>query len=231
MTETTVADIIYKLRAELRAMSDDSKLTNRLIYAVLKDARSELMAQKLNQRKLYKSMEYQPLKCIGFTKTDLSTCCRVPVHCPILKSDSQLPNLIDTNLGLAVRGIYSIDLLGVRITFTTLNQLISKLGSRFPPSTPQAFIFDSSLYIWGVDSPETAFTVDGIWESPEIIWELNMCKGKKCSCDGAEYNCISYLDAPFPYPQYLERAMMDLAKQELQSFFQIKPDTVNDGAA
>ena len=176
-------------------------------------------------------MEFQPLNCYEFELVDLSTCCEVKTGYKVLKSKDRIPDLIDTTLSLAVRGIYSIEL-GTRFDLTTLNNLQAQLSGRFTVVKPQAFIFGNYLYVYGItDIPETAFTIDGLWENPEIVWELNQCKGKRCNCDEETINCISYLDAEFPYPHYMEDAIIEESIKGLETYFKIPKDKQNDGRA
>lgn len=225
---TTINEIIYKVRKGIRATSDDSKLTDRFIYAILKDKRSKYIRQELNKKRLFKSMEFQSLDCVDLTFVDASTCCNIKTGIKIQKSKIEIPEVIDTTNGLAISGVYSLD--GqVRLNITTRNNFISKLSRKFKSNDNQAFFEGNTLYCMPVE--QGAVKIMAIFENPEEVQVLNLKKCQKDDCSPKDDVCISYLDMEFPVPKYLEDTIVeDAINFLLQSYFKINPDRSNDSS-
>ncbi len=224
----TVKDIVYKFRNLNKALNDESKISNRLIYSFVKSARAILMKRELDKKRLLKSMEFQTLDCVPMEQVDLSTCIFVKTGTTILKSKDKIPEFIDTNLGLGIQGIYTIDGLN-RIDLITLNDLLTKLNRKYKTSTLAGFFQNDYFYVYGTTEDDTAIRFSGIFEDPENVYMINnTIKTGRC-CDEDLPPCISALDAPFPYPKYLEDAILQEASDQFMNYYYKLPrDTEND---
>lgn len=224
----TVKDIVYKFRNLIKLESDDERVSNRLLYSFIKSSRSLWMKRELDKKRLLKSMEFQPLECVEMEEVDLSSCANIKTGTKILKTKLPIPDFIDTNLGLGIQGIYTIDSLN-RVDLITLNDLLSKLNRKYKSNTLVGFFIGNYFHLYGSTEPETALRFIGIFEDPENVYMQNNTTKTGACCDENRLPCISALDAPFPYPKYLEDSILQEASNMfMQYYFKIPRDNEND---
>lgn len=222
-----IANIVYKIRSSLRQRADDSGLSNRLIFSFVKASRNLFLKQELDKRRLYRSMQFQLLKCVEMEPSSLESCCGVDLPATLFKSTKQIPQIIDNNSGLTIQGVYPLDG-SVKIHVGTLNDVLRKANGRVKTGTPQVFFDNQFLYLY--NKTADALRINAIFEDPEVISFLNVCKDMGGNCDDVEQPiCINYLETDFPFPGYLEDLIIERAVENiLASYFKVPPDQAND---
>lgn len=184
-----VSDAIYQVRGlYLKAYSDDFRPGNRFIYQKIKSARALILSQQNDKGNLYNSSEYQTIKCFPFNIVDISECCNVKLGKKISKSKFKLPKSINFNSGRPAVDIYTIDY-GNKINIQGLDSIISNITKKYQFPIPDAFIQNEYLYL---NETITGVKLQGIFEDPEIIDDLNVC---------FEYdNCGNLIQETCPIP-------------------------------
>lgn len=220
----TIRDIIFKLRGAIRQSADDSRLSNRFLFSFLKSSRKELISQELNKKRLSKSLEYQQLGCLEIESVNPSSCLGVQLEgLVVYRSKIRIPRIIDTNEGLAIAGIYSIDGSN-RFQLTTRNGWLRRQSRKYKTDDVYVFFEDGYLYTEGYNE-EGSVRVVALFEDPEEVHKLNETTKNDC---GEEASCVDMLDAPFDIPSSIENLMIDRAKGYIFDALKLPRDTAND---
>lgn len=217
----TNGEAIQRVLGGFQAYSDDSSLSRRYVFNILKSARSELLKQEYEKRRLLNSSATQAIKCFKLIEVDISECCENETGCTILRSELPLPKLVDTIFGRIITGVF--DLLGNEIDKTTAKdwQLIRKRPYKLRQSA-KYFIRNNYIYIVDLtDLEELNIVVEGIFEETDVVERLNNCElVNQCK--------LSALDYEFNCPGYLERRIFLLSAEEVARKLGIPKDNSNN---
>ncbi len=215
---------IQRIIDGFQAYSNDSSLSKRYIYNLLRSARSELLKQEAEKKRLWNSFTTQAINCFKLIPVDISECCDYETGCLILKSIIPLPKLIDTIFGKIITGMYDIS--GNDIDKTTLKDwnLVRKRKYRLA-SKAKWFIKNDYLYVVDIndieDIEEFPVVPEGIFEDPSAVERLNYC-------DELNSCTVSALDYEFNCPGYLERRIFAITAQEVARKLGIPRDDENN---
>lgn len=205
-------------------------MSNRYIFNVLKSARSELIKQESEKKRLWNSYSTQALTCFRLIPVDISECCPdgsckdLGTGYQILRSEIKLPTLIDTVHGKIITGVY--DLFHNEIEKTTIKDWNITRKRRFRlPNKPKYFIRNDYLYVVDMEADEYdefSVVVEGIFEETDKVEKLNICS------NGEDMTCKSALDYEFSCPGYLERRVFLLTGEEVARKLSIPKDEYNN---
>lgn len=222
----TVADYIQRVKDSFQALSDDTSISKRYIFNIIKSSRSELIKQEAEKKRLWDGFSSQAITCFKVIPVDISECCTtcgdLGTGFQILRSELKLPILIDTIFGKIITGVF--DTIGNEIEKTTLKDW-NGIRKRKYRLTPKAKFFIRNEYIYLVDIDPNEYedltiVIEGLFEEPELVERLNSCT------DNPE--CDSMLEYNFYCPGYLERRIMLLSYDEIARKLGIPKDELNN---
>lgn len=219
-------DLIQRVQSAYSkgAASDDSRLSNRLIYNKLLTSRSRLFGQKLNKRQKISQWNYQTLPCIELIEADKNECpCLPPAGCKWLKSKHPLPRVF-TNLNVhIIEYVTSVDG-AIDFSESTWIKVRNKKGNKYTANKPDYFIKDNYLYLTHPGGPRVV-SLSGLFQDPLSAEYF------PSFCDGADeiVDCQSPLDKEFPIDADDLDTLIEMAQKELVLMFsQMKEDLSND---
>lgn len=223
----TIGHYVYKLRDLIRQKSDDSGVSNRLLFSIIKGQRNDFIKQELDKKRLLRSMGLQSIDCLPMEPSTLKACCGIDLPISLMKSTKPVPNTIEANSGPSIQGIYPIDG-SVKIHYGTRNDMLRKLNRTFLAKSGQAFVEGGYLYIYNYDLDGVKIT--GNFSDPEEIAVMNECKAKTGNCYNEDaLSCLSYLELEFPCPDYLEDDIIISARDKfIVPYLKLPLDTTND---
>lgn len=195
--------------------SDDSRLTRRYVYSILKSGRNTLMFNKVNKNQFISHWNFQTLPCVEMIVVPPHDCpCLPPVGCEMMRTKYKLPSPIANLSKHIIASVTSVD--GV-VTFneTTFGNKKYKKGNKYTSDKPDYFIKDEYLYIT-VRSRIKAITVIALFNDPyEVAKFPNICNEGCIDCSTCPPNPM---DIEFNIDEDLERTLIEFAIQEIAVF-------------
>lgn len=204
----TLKEITDDLYATMNINSDDNNVDERLLKQWVKNKRSILVKQQMSKRTLYSSNLKQSIPCLELELHDklLSTCCvGLSSGCSVLKSTIQIPKLISYK-GRQDLSIRPITVDQIKFNYVTHDAWIRSGNQRFNSNDIYASIIDRYLYVKSNSKVLQAILgkylfVEGVWEDPEALADINDCNGDACYSDELDYP--------------IDQDMVDIIKQEI----------------
>lgn len=200
--------------------SDDTRLSNRHIYAYLIGARNLLFEQSSDKRQFISQWNYQPLPCVEMISVPLLECPVIPPSgCNMLRSKHKLPRpLVNLNRHM-LQSVTTIDGL-THFGITEFHTRKYSKGAKYTSSRPGFLIRD--MYGWLTTSgfPQ-AIAISGIWEDP-----IKASQFPKF-CEETVSLCGSYLDLEFPADSSMMNTLVKMATTELLRDFRPLRNTKN----
>jgi|TARA_Y100000310_G_C20676213_1_gene813210 hypothetical protein len=202
--------------------SDDSRLSDRHIYAKLVSARSLLVKREIDKNRTPSDWIMQTIPCLKLIDAAPNECpCIPPAGCAMKRSVSRLPKPIQSRIGPELEAVTTMDG-SIIFSRTTWIKKKYKAGDKYTNFKPDYFIKDGYLFITSNltdDDLLVYISVSGAFEDPLEILYVDTC----------EKNCFDPLEAVFPIDGHLLDAIIQLATQELVSVFKATPeDQFND---
>jgi len=218
MSRNTIGDIVSRIRSQVKAVRQDSMLTDRLIYSFIIKHAKWLMKREDSKNKLMAfSSVMQTLDYVELKEVD-----KVEACCTGLKSDTtikrtkeKLPVFMQGYFGPLIRTVASLD--GAEELQPTQPSTYLAL------SKSKNFRFNKTVYYWYIDDylyfPNLewdAIRVEGIFEDDISYWT--------CEDD----NCVIKTDQSFNVPDYLFGEMEEATIKDLLQMYQLPVDSTND---
>lgn len=191
---------VYALRNILSRgpVSDDHRLSDRLIAHFLQVARARLIEQKIDKYHFISEQSYQDW-CVDLELSSFHSCCEAPeLDCKVLKSTIAVPKFLNSRWGNHLK---VMDLEGRVLPEIKLTQTRFALYalSRQPIGW---FMHNNHLYI--VNSKAlTKVILNGLYNDPEEIHNYN--------CPGTGSNCPEFMQEEFPIDSDLVDSMYKVA--------------------
>jgi hypothetical protein len=228
---STPRDLISTLRTSHKLLSSDAFLTDRAIFAEIKNAAFLLLKRETNNRKLWTTDTiFTPIPCLELQEVPISECCDFVDECTIARTKVKLPRIGEGNYQYLIQGVYSINALGgkaKRLIGTTINRYINTLKLAIIKKEEYYFIYNDYLYV--TNPLIQAVMLNAFFEEdvPNSILYADCHCGNKPS---TEDFCKNPLDRNFSLPGYLQKQVLDLASQKLLStYFALRKDISVDG--
>jgi len=199
--------------------TDDSRLSNRLIYAKLKSSRSLMVKREVDKKRQVSDWIVQTIKCMELVETHPNECPCLPAPgCDILRSKHKIPKPIQSMFGPELEAVTNMD---GTVMFSKTNWVKKKYksGNKFTSGEPDYFIKDDYLFLT-VNSLLKYVSVSGVFEDPLSIVYLDSC---------AE-TCIDPMEQEFPLDEHLTDAIVGAVAQELISMFKSMPEDAANNA-
>ena len=216
-----IKEIISRIRALYNkgAASDDTRLSDRLIYAKLISSRSLMIKREIDKKRQVSDWIVQTIKCMELVETHPNECPCLPAPgCDILRSKYKIPKPIQSMIGPELEAVTNMD---GTVVFSKTNWVRKKYksGNKFTSGEPDYFIKDDYLFLT-VNSLLKYITVSGVFEDPLSIVYLDAC---------AEA-CIDPTEQEFPLDEHLTDAIVGAVVQELLGMFKQMPDDSENNA-
>lgn len=218
------SEAIQRLLSEFQAYNNDSSISRRFVFSILKSNRAELLKQEAEKKRLWNGFSTQAINCFKLIPVDISECCSSETGSLILRSEVQLPKLIDTIFGKIITGVY--DIMGNEIDKSSIKDwnLIRRRPKRLS-NRAKYFIRNDYIYVVDLEDIESldylSIVVEGIFEDTEVVERLN-------NCDCVSNCTMSALDYEFNCPGYIERRLFLLTAQEIARKLGIPRDMNNN---
>jgi hypothetical protein len=199
--------------------SDDSRLSDRHIYAKLISARSMLIKREINQKRQVSDWIVQSISCLQMVTALPNECPCAPIPgCKILRSKLPIPKPVQSAIGPELEGVTNQN--GNKVySKTDWVRRKYKSGAKFTSEIADYFIKDNYLFI-DESSLLEYVSISGVFEDPLEVVYTDACKEA----------CIDPYNEEFPIDEQLTDAVIQMATQELVQVFKSMPsDQENDG--
>ena len=208
-------NLVSRIQSLLKGTSKDGRISRRLILKTAESKAKFLIAQKLNDRSLYREQNlYQTISCIELIDQDI-------IRCPIIefkscrslkRSKLKLPELIHSKYGNSLKEVTSID---GQYSFEPITPAQYRLNKKrtLKTKTDYFYVQDGYLYL-----PDSEVEMVDIIVLTIDLYELEQCS----SC--SENKCKSAWDFEFICPDKLLEVVIQETIKELSLNKQIRED-------
>ena len=205
MAKNTINDVVSRIRAQIKAIRQDSFITDRMLYTfVLKSAKFLMKREDSKNKLMAFSGVVQIMDYVELIDVDkVEACCTgIKSDCKIKRTKDKLPVFLQGYFGPLIRTIASLD--GSEELQPILPTIYSGL------SKSKNFKFNKTKYYWYIDDyiyfPNLeweAVRIEGIFEDDISAW----------TC--AEDSCVVRQDQTFNVPDYL---LVEIEAQVFKDF-------------
>lgn len=212
---------ISRIRNILKAVKEDSFLTDRLIYSLIMKYAKTLMQRDLKLVNLFKNSSlFKEDPCVVLIDVDRVAACCIDINtgCTFKRSKDKLPTITNLSNGPVIRAVSTLDYsVQVHKTEPSLYANMTKIPS---------FKYNKRKYYW---------FIDGYLYIPDVDWEGVRVQAmfeeiiNKNLCGIDEKNiCIPEQERDINIPDYLFSEIENLARQEFLIAGQIPSDGADD---
>jgi len=215
MAKNTINDVVSRIRAQLKAIRQDSFITDRMIYTfVLKSAKFLMKREDSKNKLMAFSGVIQIMDYVELIEVDkVEACCTgIRSDCKIKRTKDKLPVFLQGYFGPLIRTIASLD--GSEELQPVLPTIYSNL------SKSKNFKYNTTKYYWYIDDyiyfPNLeweAVRIEGIFEDDISSWT--------CADDA----CIIKQDLTFNVPDYLLVEIEGQVFKDFGGMMQVPEDT------
>lgn len=216
---TTIGQIVSRLRASIKANSEDAFVTDRFLYSLVTKYAHDMIRRDnvLNTIINFNSI-IKTIPCVELIEVDKvsDTCClQIKSGCVIKRTKEKVLNVVESKYGPIFRSVSSLDgSLDFNITTPSTFNSISNSTTFKYNNTKYYWFTDGYLYFPNVDYD--AVKVEGIFEDDVT----NFLCGKD--------QCVQRQDDTTFIPDYLHSAIEQMVLKELFARIQIPAETADD---
>ena len=213
---TSIGDAISRISTTLKAVNEDSFLTDRTIYSSIIKYGQTLLKREDNQFRLmkissiFKVLPYAEL--IDVDKVEAG-CVGIFSNCYFKRTKEKLPTIFDGALGPVIRTVSSID--------GSIEMFRTDPGTWVSITKSTTFKYNKRPYFW---------YLNGYLYCPNIDWEAirieAIFEGKVDACDTDP--CLVRQDDPLLFPEYLFSEIEQFVIKELTMTMQVPTDGADD---
>jgi hypothetical protein len=218
MAKSTVGDITSRIRSQVKAVRQDSMLTDRLIYSIILKHSKWLMKREDSKNRLMSfSGVMQTMDFVELIEVDkVEACCTgLKSDCTIKRTKEKMPIFLQGYYGPLIRTVASLD--GSEEMQPTHPSTYLNL------SKSKNFKYNKSKYFWYLDDylyfPNTdwdAVRIEGIFEEDISIYT--------CEAD----SCLQKTELSFNVPDYLFGELEAAVLKDIIAMYQIPSDASPD---
>jgi hypothetical protein len=218
MAKSTVGDITSRIRSQVKAVRQDSMLTDRLIYSIILKHSKWLMKREDSKNRLMSfSGVMQTMDFVELIEVDkVEACCTgLRSDCTIKRTKEKMPIFLQGYYGPLIRTVASLD--GSEEMQPTMPSTYLSL------SKSKNFKYNKSKYFWYLDDylyfPNTewdAVRIEGIFEEDISMYT--------CEAD----SCLQKTDLLFNVPDYLFGELEAAVLKDIIAMYQIPSDASPD---
>ena len=215
----TIGDAVSRLRSILKAVNEDSFITDRMLYTVILKYAKLLIKRDDDRGKIIRmSSIYSVLPCIELIEVDtIEACCSgIKTNCIVMRTKDKLPKILDATYGPMFRSITSID--------GSISIIITDPGTYTSMTKTSTFKYNNSVYCWIIN--DYIYIPNQTWEAikVEAIFEGDI---GAFQCDNQD-QCIPRQEQNFNVPDYLFAEIEQFALKELTAAASIPGDGQDD---
>ena len=214
---TTIGEAISRVRNTLKAVKEDSFLTDRTIYFAITKYGKTLIKREDNQFRLMKmSQLFKVLPYVELIDVDKveAGCVGVYSGCYFKRSKEKMPSILDGMFGPLFRTVSSID--------GTLELFRTDPGTWASITKSTTFKYNKRPYFW---------YLNGYIYVPNVEWDAirveAIFENDVPICD--EEMCMPMQDQPLNIPEYLFSEVEQFVLQEFTMTIQVPGDLTDDG--
>lgn len=219
MARTTIGEVISRVRNQLKAVTQDSFLTDRFIYSLVSKHAKWLMKREDSKSKLMSfNSVVQTLDFVELVEVDAveAQCTGIKSGITIKRTKHKLPTFMQGYFGPLIRHVTSIDNSQDLQATTSVNYLnISRSKNSKYNKTLYYWFLNDYLYFPNLDWD--AVRVEGIFEDSIARW----------NCDPAD-DCLFRQLESFNVPDYLHGEIESNVLKDFQFTLAIPADTAPD---
>lgn len=218
MAKNTIGDVVSRIRNQMKAVRQDSFMTDRMIYTfVIKHAKWLMKREDSKNKLMAFSGVMQTMDFVELIEIDkVEACCTgVSSDCTIKRTKEKLPVFLQGYFGPLIRTISSLD---------ASEELQPILPSTYVHvSKSKNFKYNNTKYYW--------FLNDYLY-FPNLEWDAVRVEGifeddiSKWTCE--EDACILRQDQTFNVPDYLLGELEGQVMKDLVGLYQIPTDANQD---
>ena len=216
---TTIGEVISRIRNQLKAVNQDTFLTDRFIYSILKKHAQVLMKREDSGNKLMRfNSIFQTLDFVELVEID-----KIEAHCLGIKSDctfrrtkDKLPVFLQGYWGPLIRNVTSLDG-SEECQPTTPSGYLSIANSKNFKYNKTKYFWYLNDYIYLPNLDWDGIRIEGVFEDDISQW----------SCD-KDKECLIRQYQNFNVPDYLFAEIEASALKDLLILTQIPADPSND---
>jgi hypothetical protein len=218
---TTIGDILSRIRNQIKASKQDAFLTDRTIYSMVKKHSSWLLkredggAKLLAQSNLFQEIPYVELIDVDRVQAG---CRGIHSDCTFKRSLHPLPEIMNGYNGPLISAVTSLDgsITLKEVDYGTYVSMTKVKTHRFN-KTKYYWFKEGYLYIPNVDWD--AVSVEALFEGDVSHFACNDC---------GDDNCTPMQQQSFNLPPYLYGELEGHVIQDLRNMLQIPQDLQND---
>jgi hypothetical protein len=214
---TTIGETISRVRNTLKAVKEDSFLTDRMLYfSILKYAKALIKREDNQFRLMRMSSIFQVLPYVELIDVDKvdAGCIGIYSGCYFKRSKEKIPSILNGMFGPIIRTVSSID--------GTIELFRTEPGTYVSMTKTTTFKYNNNLYFW---------YLDGYMYFPNLDWEAIRMEAifdgdlDTCTSD----DCELQQDKPLTIPEYLFAEVEQFVVKELTMTMQVPTDGSDDG--
>lgn len=218
MARNTIGDVISRLRNQLKAVRQDSFMTDRMIYTfVIKNAKWLMKREDSKNKLMSFSSVMQTMDFVELVEVDkIEACCTgIKSDCTIKRTKDKLPIFMQGYYGPLIRTVSSLDG-SERLQPTISSNYLAIANSK-------NFKYNKSKYFW--------FLNDYLY-FPNLEWDAVRIEGifeddiSKWTCE--EDDCRLRQDDNFNVPDYLLGELEAQVFKDIVGAYQLPTDQAND---
>ena len=226
----TRRNLVSTVRSSHKLLSTDSLLTDRAIFAEIKNTAILLIKRQTDLRKLWSTDTlFETLPCLELIEVPISECCDYVDPCNVSRSKFKLPRMSEGNYQYLIQGVWSINAMGgmgKKFKEITINRYVNLL--KLPVIKKDVYYWIVNDYLYTNNPLLKAVRIAAFFEEdiPNEI-QFSECCGQKVT---DEEWCKNPLDKEFTLPGYLQEQVLELVSKKLLSrYFNVKTDQTQDG--
>jgi hypothetical protein len=214
---TTIGETVSRVRNTLKAVKEDSFLTDRTIYfSILKYAKALIKREDNQFRLMRMSSIFQVLPYVELIDVDKvdAGCIGVYSECYFKRTKEKVPSILDGMFGPIIRTVSSID--------GTIELFRTEPGTYVSMTKTTTFKYNKNLYFW---------YLNGYMYFPNLDWDAIRMEAifdgdlETCTSD----DCELQQDKPLTIPEYLFAEVEQFVVKELTMTMQVPTDGPDDG--
>lgn len=218
MAKSTVGDITSRIRSQVKAVRQDSMLTDRLIYSIILKHSKWLMKREDSKNRLMSfSGVMQTMDFVELIEVDkVEACCTgLSSDCTIKRTKDKMPIFLQGYYGPLIRTVASLD--GSEEMQPTHPSTFLNL------SKSKNFKYNKTKYFWYLDDYLYFPNID--WDAVRIegIFEEDV-SAYTCEAD----SCLQKTDLLFNVPDYLFGELEAAVLKDIIAMYQIPSDASPD---
>lgn len=218
MAKITINDVVSRVRNQIKAVKQDSFVTDRMIYSfVVKNAKWLMRREDKANKLMAFSSVIQTMDFVELIEVDkVEACCTgIKSDCTIKRTKDKLPIFMQGYYGPLIRTVTSLD------NSEKVQPIIS--NAYIPIANSKNFKYNKTKYFWYLndylyfpDLEWDAVRIEGIFEDDISKWTCN------------EDSCVVRQDQTFNIPDYLLAELEGMVLKDFLAVYQIPMDQAND---